>query len=135
MTAFSCASGFAINSSQSRGGSRQYIAFLSAETGRPQATTDRWTAYSLIVGTICILGFAFDIYEGTIMPLATPIFNQGVGHRHWEQKLHHQLRASMTRDATSDPIAMPWGFGFALDPIAEHNWNDVLLHRNGGGRL
>ena len=49
------------------------MALLSAESARPQVAADRWTAYSLTVWAICILGFAFDIYEGTIMQLATPI--------------------------------------------------------------
>jgi glutathione S-transferase-like protein len=39
----------------------------------PQLAADRWTAYSLTVWAICMLGFAFDIYEGTIMQLVTPI--------------------------------------------------------------
>ena len=39
----------------------------SAETAGPHLTADRWTAYSITVWAICMLGFAFDIYEGTIM--------------------------------------------------------------------
>src|SRR5215469_13267628 len=39
----------------------------------PQLAADRWTTYSLTVWAICMLGFAFDIYEGTIMQLVTPI--------------------------------------------------------------
>src|SRR5215467_2897409 len=39
----------------------------------PQVAADRWTAYSLTVWAICMLGFAFDIYEGTIMQLVTPL--------------------------------------------------------------
>jgi MFS family permease len=39
----------------------------------PQLTADRWTAYSLTVWAICMLGFAFDIYESTIMQLVTPL--------------------------------------------------------------
>src|SRR5215472_11985118 len=39
----------------------------------PHVAADRWTAYSLTVWAICMLGFAFDIYEGTIMQLVTPI--------------------------------------------------------------
>jgi MFS family permease len=38
-----------------------------------QQTTDRWTGYSVTVLAICILGWAFDIYETTIMQLVTPI--------------------------------------------------------------
>ena len=36
-------------------------------------TTDRWTSYSVTVLAICILGWAFDIYEQTIMQLVTPL--------------------------------------------------------------
>ena len=43
----------------------------------PQLAADRWTAYSLTVWAICMLGFAFDIYEGTIMQLVTPILIKG----------------------------------------------------------
>ena len=43
------------------------------ETVTPQLAADRWTAYSLTVWAICMLGFAFDIYESTIMQLVTPI--------------------------------------------------------------
>src|SRR3984893_19126693 len=39
----------------------------------PRATSDRWTRYNATVLTICILGWAFDIYEATIMQLVTPI--------------------------------------------------------------
>jgi putative MFS transporter len=35
--------------------------------------TDRWTRYNATVLTICILGWAFDIYEQTIMQLVTPL--------------------------------------------------------------
>lgn len=35
--------------------------------------SDRWTGYSVTVLAICILGWAFDIYEQTIMQLVTPI--------------------------------------------------------------
>jgi MFS family permease len=38
-----------------------------------QQTADRWTGYSVTVLAICILGWAFDIYETTIMQLVTPI--------------------------------------------------------------
>src|SRR3954454_305430 len=37
------------------------------------ATSDRWTRYNATVLTICILGWAFDIYEATIMQLVTPL--------------------------------------------------------------
>jgi MFS family permease len=39
----------------------------------PVTSSDRWTKDSAIVLTICILGWAFDIYEATIMQLVTPI--------------------------------------------------------------
>src|SRR5437868_15176041 len=45
----------------------------SAETATPQLAADRWTAYSATVWAICMLGFAFDSYEGTIMQLVTPL--------------------------------------------------------------
>ena len=38
---------------------------------RPSA--DRWTVYSATVLAICILGWAFDVYEMTVMQLITPI--------------------------------------------------------------
>jgi MFS family permease len=44
-----------------------------AETVAPQLSADRWTAHSLTVWAICMLGFAFDIYEATIMQLVTPL--------------------------------------------------------------
>src|SRR5215469_9046870 len=39
----------------------------------PVAVSDRWTRYNATVLTICVLGWAFDIYEATIMQLVTPI--------------------------------------------------------------
>src|SRR5665213_3672121 len=45
----------------------------AADALRPQASADRWTRYSATVLAICILGWAFDIYEATIMQLVTPI--------------------------------------------------------------
>ena len=39
----------------------------------PTATTDGWNRYNATVLTICILGWAFDIYEATIMQLVTPL--------------------------------------------------------------
>src|SRR6516165_9242924 len=39
----------------------------------PVAASDRWTRYNATVLTICIFGWAFDIYEATIMQLVTPI--------------------------------------------------------------
>src|SRR5260221_12826937 len=45
----------------------------------PVAVSDRWTRYNATVLTICILGWAFDIYEATIMQLVTPILIKGWG--------------------------------------------------------
>jgi MFS family permease len=45
----------------------------SATTAAPATSDERWTGYSATVLTICILGWAFDIYEATIMQLVTPI--------------------------------------------------------------
>ena len=45
----------------------------SAIAAAPLTSDDRWTSYSATVLAICILGWAFDIYEGTIMQLVTPI--------------------------------------------------------------
>src|SRR5580692_9372108 len=39
----------------------------------PHIAQARWTAYSVTVWAICMLGFAFDIYEATIMQLVTPL--------------------------------------------------------------
>src|SRR5215471_15346982 len=45
----------------------------SAASAPPAISSERWTSYSLTVLAICILGWAFDIYEATIMQLVTPI--------------------------------------------------------------
>ena len=45
----------------------------SAPAAAPAISSDRWTSYSATVLTICILGWAFDIYEATIMQLVTPL--------------------------------------------------------------
>jgi MFS family permease len=45
----------------------------AALAAAPLLSEDRWTRYSATVLTICILGWAFDIYEATIMQLVTPI--------------------------------------------------------------
>src|ERR1044072_2899791 len=46
----------------------------------PQATsTDSWNSYNVKVLAICILGWAFDIYEATIMQLVTPLLIQEWG--------------------------------------------------------
>ena len=39
----------------------------------PQLAANRWTAYSITVLAICVFGFAFDIYEATIVQLVTPL--------------------------------------------------------------
>jgi MFS family permease len=51
---------------------------MTSTTTVPATTTaatssDRWTRSSATVLTICILGWAFDIYEATIMQLVTPL--------------------------------------------------------------
>jgi MFS family permease len=48
---------------------------LDAATGPsgPELSDERWTRYSATVLTICILGWAFDVYESTILQLVTPI--------------------------------------------------------------
>ncbi len=45
----------------------------AAASPGPAINADRWTSYSITVLAICILGWAFDIYEATIMQLVTPI--------------------------------------------------------------
>ena len=45
----------------------------SAIAAAPLTSDDRWTGYSATVLAICVLGWAFDIYEATIMQLVTPI--------------------------------------------------------------
>src|SRR5437879_7420932 len=50
------------------------IATTAPAAAATSLTSDeRWTSYSATVLTICILGWAFDIYEATIMQLVTPI--------------------------------------------------------------
>ena len=46
---------------------------VPAAVAPPVAASDRWTSYNATVLTICILGWAFDIYEATIMQLVTPL--------------------------------------------------------------
>jgi MFS family permease len=45
----------------------------AAISAAPVQAADKWTSYSAIVLAICILGWAFDVYEATIMQLVTPI--------------------------------------------------------------
>src|SRR4051794_21993916 len=44
-----------------------------AITAQSQPTSDKWTAYSAFVLLTCILAWAFDIYEQTILQLVTPL--------------------------------------------------------------
>jgi hypothetical protein len=46
---------------------------VSGGVAPPLTLSDRWTRYSVTVLAMCILGWAFDIYEATIMQLVTPI--------------------------------------------------------------
>src|ERR1044071_8277543 len=46
---------------------------VSAAATAPVASTDHWTKYNATVLAICILGWAFDIYEASIMQLITPL--------------------------------------------------------------
>lgn len=39
----------------------------------PLTSDNHWTSYSVTVLAICILGWAFDIYEATVMQLVTPL--------------------------------------------------------------
>ncbi len=43
------------------------------DAAAPTTTTDGWNRSNATVLTICILGWAFDIYEATIMQLVTPL--------------------------------------------------------------
>ncbi len=45
----------------------------AAGLANPATPADPWTAYTVTVLAVCILGFAFDIYEGTIIQLVTPL--------------------------------------------------------------
>src|SRR5262245_17683853 len=45
----------------------------TAATAASLTSDEGWTRYSATVLTICVLGWAFDIYEATIMQLVTPI--------------------------------------------------------------
>jgi MFS family permease len=49
------------------------VTTASAPAAAPLTSDERWTNYSATVLTICILGWAFDIYEATIMQLVTPL--------------------------------------------------------------
>ena len=48
---------------------------ISAPVGTTaeRPATERWTAYSAIVLGICLLAWAFDVYEMTVMQLITPL--------------------------------------------------------------
>jgi len=43
------------------------------EAAAPRLSAERWTAYSVTVLGICILAWAFDVYEMTVMQLITPL--------------------------------------------------------------
>ncbi|HWP28645.1 MAG TPA: MFS transporter [Chloroflexota bacterium] len=43
---------------------------------QPQVITDRWTGYSALVLFTCIMALAFDVFEMTILQLATPLLIQ-----------------------------------------------------------
>lgn len=43
---------------------------------QPQVITDRWTGYSALVLFTCIMAWAFDVFEMTILQLATPLLIQ-----------------------------------------------------------
>ena len=45
----------------------------SAAVGPPLTSSERWTKESATVLAVCMLGFAFDIYEQTIVQIVTPI--------------------------------------------------------------
>ena len=46
---------------------------VPAAAAPPATSADGWTRYNATVLAICILGWAFDIYEATIMQLVTPL--------------------------------------------------------------
>ena len=45
----------------------------------PAQSADRWTRSNAIVLAVCILGWAFDIYEQTILQISTPILLKEFG--------------------------------------------------------
>jgi len=49
------------------------MAMAAPAAGSVALPTDRWNRYSATVLAICILGWAFDIYEQTILQLVTPL--------------------------------------------------------------
>ena len=52
---------------------------VAAGTSQPLVSADRWTGYSVRVLGICILAWAFDVYEMTVMQLITPLLIQEWG--------------------------------------------------------
>ncbi len=46
---------------------------VAAGTSQPLVSANRWTSYSAVVLAICILAWAFDVYEMTVMQLITPL--------------------------------------------------------------
>ena len=49
------------------------LAAGSAQPAADTSNTDGWNRYNGTVLTICILGWAFDVYEQTILQLVTPL--------------------------------------------------------------
>src|SRR5262249_42236691 len=63
--------------SPSRAGRQNMAASAQSIAGQPQAgVTDRWTGYSAVVLLTCILAWSFDVFEMTILQLATPLLIQ-----------------------------------------------------------
>ena len=46
---------------------------VAAGTSQPLLSSERWTSYSALVLAICIIAWAFDVYEMTVMQLITPL--------------------------------------------------------------
>jgi MFS family permease len=46
---------------------------VAAGKSQPLVSANRWTSYSAVVLAICILAWAFDVYEMTVMQLITPL--------------------------------------------------------------
>ena len=80
------------------GGSAVAASATAASIHNPASlpATDRWTRYNATVLTICILGWAFDNYEQTIMQLVTPLLIRGQACPQL-QWLRHRTRALAAR--------------------------------------
>ncbi|HEX4193454.1 MAG TPA: MFS transporter, partial [Stellaceae bacterium] len=46
---------------------------VTAGPSQPHLSAHRWTGYSALVLAICIMAWAFDVYEMTVMQLITPL--------------------------------------------------------------